>query len=207
MKILAATLLLCVCTVCQGSVNPSDFRYRKELALLDSLPSDVGVFILDGDIYSGTQGDLSDIRLAGRDLREVPYLIRLATRTDTVTVRYPIGLETIDFKEGPENSVTIIISRKATDSIPDELEIRTPNVNFEKSISVYGSNDRAAWRALAVGQPIFDYSRYIDVRNTSVTLKGQAFSYYKVVIGNAIEVKRSPFSLIFTETGTRPVAS
>ncbi|MBU1355040.1 MAG: DUF3999 family protein [Candidatus Edwardsbacteria bacterium] len=204
MKILTATLLLCACAVCQGSVNPNDFRYRKELAVLDSLQSDVGVFRLDGDIYRGTKVDLTDIRLAGHDYREVPYLIRLATRTDTVTVRYPIGLGTIEFKEQPDNSITIILNRKETDSIPDELEIRTPAVNFEKSISVYGSDDRAAWQALAVSQPIFDYSRHIDVRNTSVTLKGPAFSYYKVVIGNAIEVKRSPFSQIVTEAGTRP---
>ncbi len=204
MKILTAIILLCACAVCQSSVNPNDFRYRKELAVLDSLQSDIGVFRLDNDIYRTTKDDLTDIRLAGRDYREVPYLIRLATRTDTVTVRYPIGLKTIEFKEVPDNSITIILSRKETDSIPDELEIRTPNVNFEKSISVYGSDDRAAWQALAVSHPIFDYSRYIDVRNTTVALKGTAFSYYKVVIGNATEVKRSPFSQIVTEAGTRP---
>jgi hypothetical protein len=204
MKILTATLLLCTFAVCQGSVKPNDFRYCKELAAGDSLKSDVGVFSLDGDIYRSTQGDLSDIRLAGRGLREVPYLLRLATRTDTVTVRYPIGLETINFKEGPDNSITIILSRKETDSIPDELEIRTPNSNFEKSVSVYGSKDRADWQALAVSQPIFDYSRYIDVRNTNVFLKGPAFFYYKVVVGTAVEVKRSPFSQIVTQTGARP---
>jgi hypothetical protein len=205
MKILSATLLLCTfASVCQGSVKPNDFRYRKELAALDSLQSDVGVFRLDDDIYLGTQGDLSDIRLAGRNFREVPYLIRLATSTDTVKVRYPIGLETLEFKEQPDNSIIMILCRKETDSIPDELEIRTQAVNFEKSVSVYGSNDRTTWRTLAAGQPIFDYSRYIDVRNTNVTINGPAFSYYKVVIGNVIEVKRSPFSQIITETGARP---
>ncbi|MCU0607743.1 MAG: DUF3999 family protein [Candidatus Edwardsbacteria bacterium] len=204
MRTWAAALLLCAGAVCHGAVDPGDFRYRKVPVPGDSVRSDVGVINFDSDLYRSTRDDLSDIRLAGPGRREIPYLIRMATRTDTATVRLSIALETIEFTEGPDNSITIILLREETDSIPDELDIGTPNKDFEKSVSVYGSNDRASWRALAVDRPIFDYSRYIDVRNTSIALQKRAFSYYKVVVGKAVAVRRSPFSQIVTEIGTRP---
>lgn len=203
MKPLMAALLGCVWTVVLLAAGPGDFKHRKVLTAADSLPSDVGVFALDDDVYRETAPDLADLRLFGPDGREVPYLARLATRTDTVTLRYPIELRTIDFKELPDNSITFIVRREQTDSIPDELEIVTPAANFEKSVSVYGSEDRLAWRALADQRPIFDYSRYLDVRNTTVPLKGAACTYYKVVIGNALEVKRSLFTQIVNETGNK----
>ena len=48
MKSLTAALLLCAFAVCQGSVNPGDFSYRKALDAGDSLSLEVGLFSLDG---------------------------------------------------------------------------------------------------------------------------------------------------------------
>ncbi len=203
MNRLMAALVFCAWTVGLAAVGPGDFKYRKVLTAADRLPSDVGVFTLDDDLYRETADDLADLRLIGPDGHEVPYVARLATRTDTVTLRYPIELKTVDFKEQPDNSITFIVRREMTDSIPDELEIMTSAVNFEKSVSVYGSEDRLAWRTIADHHPIFDYSRYLDVRNSTVPLKSAACTYYKVVIGNALEVKRSPFTQIVNETGIK----
>jgi len=80
------------------------------------------------------------------------------------------------------------------------LFILTTLINFEKSVSVYGSNDKKRWHLLADKQPIFDYSQYVDIRNTTVSFEKKKFNYYKVTVENVWEDKWSPFSQIITES-------
>jgi hypothetical protein len=74
-------------------------------------------------------------------------------------------------------------------------------------VTVSGSDDRADWRALARDQPVFDYSRFMDVRNTRVAFEGRGFRYYKLDIGNISETAQSPLTQIARDTRNGHVVS
>jgi hypothetical protein len=197
--------LICVVAVCItaiplfGEISPSRFNSSRILSAPDTLAPEVGRFYLDADMYKKTNDALSDIRLFNAAGAEIPYVLRTAMENDTDTITYAIRMKTNNFKMLPDNKVIIVCERKKDDSIPCELELQTPLDNFEKIVSVAGSNDGKNWTTLADSSPVFDYSMHIDVRNTTVAFKKMAFLQYKILINNVWEEKQSAVSRIITE--------
>ena len=83
--------------------------------------------------------------------------------------------------------------------VPTGIEIITGNENFEKTVSVFGSDDKEKWEKLCENQPIYDYSRFMDIRDTTVEFKGKRYKYYKIVIDNVSQALISSFSRIFAK--------
>ncbi len=175
------------------------YRYVKDVTAPTAMTSEVGLFYLDSEVYAHTLPALTDIRLFDTKGAEVPYIIRPATVHDTDTVFFTVDLKQEKTLTLSKNSLALIFVRDSTDSIPTKINITTPLVNFEKSVSVFGSNDRKTWQSLKEHEPIFDYSQYMAVRNTTIHFKRQALSYYKVIIDKVWETKWSPFSQLVSE--------
>jgi hypothetical protein len=197
------TSILLVCLVAfslQSSVEPGSFLFKKVLEAPGSLSSETGVFRIDGELYRRTADNFTDLRIFDANGKEVPFVIRHITANDTDTVHFSVDLEMENLVELPENRMALIFKRDEKDSVPSELFIATSLINFEKSVTVHGSNDKKKWHMLAEKQPVFDYSQYVDVRNTTVSFKKKKFTYYKVAVDNVWQVKWSPFSQIVTET-------
>lgn len=185
----------------QVSAGSDFFLFSKDIMAPNSLSSEIGSFCIDGDIYKWTNNDFTDLRIFDTDNKEVPFLLRYITANDTDTVHYSVNVEMENLVELPENRMALIFKRNEKDSIPSELFIQTPVINFEKSVSVYGSNDSKVWSTLKEKELIFDYSQFVDVRNTTVRFEKKNFIYYKVAIDNVRQVKLSPFSEIVSESG------
>jgi hypothetical protein len=81
-----------------------------------------------------------------------------------------------------------------------ELVIRSPLRNFEKDVTVSGCDDMNSWEELAAGQAIFDYSRFLDLRNETVRLAPGRWRYLRISVSNLSEEKRAPLRQIVRET-------
>jgi len=182
-------------------VKQNMFGFHKTIKAPASDMQEMGVLNIDSDIYRNTGGTFSDIRICDSTRLEVPYFIRNKTYPDTVQNRYEVAMERVDFKTLPQNRIEIQFRCSAKDSFPCELAFVTPVRNFEKSVSVFGSDDRKSWEPLALDQPVFDYTQYIDARNVAVTFKKTHHSYYKLTINNVTETKRSSYTQIMNESG------
>jgi hypothetical protein len=197
-----STIAVLVLWIAAASVvagaQAESYRYQKALRAPESLAHEVGAFRVDSDVYAHTRDGFEDLRIFDDTDAEVQYVVRYVTSVDTETCTCDVALETVEFKELPENRISVVYRRKDSDSVPAELTIETPIRNFEKYVSVYGGNDRASWETLAEHQPVFDYSQFIDVRHTSVAFAKKPFAYYKVTVDNAWQLKRSPFSQVVT---------
>ncbi len=191
---IAMTASLC------AAMKPEAFPFHRTLLAPDSQSNEIAVFRFDGILYRQTNQWFSNMRLFDDQSREVPFLVRTVTSDTTVTHDIRVTLKQLTFKKPAGNRMEIVFSRERDDSIPTELNIATPIDNFENTVSVHGSNDQKKWEALAEGCPIYDYSKFISIRNTTVQFKPAACGYYRVTIDKVMHLKQSLFSRVVIET-------
>jgi hypothetical protein len=177
-----------------ATADRSHFLYSRSLSAADSGRGETGTFLFDSLLYRATNGDLTNVRIFDDSGRQVSFDIRPVQESDTNEYEQVVPLRQIDFTSGADNRMTIEFERPEDAPAPDRLFLATPNTNFEKTVRVSGSGDRKRWVTLAGDRPVFDYSRFIDVRSTSVAFPARPYHYYRVVIGGVTELRSSPFS-------------
>ncbi len=197
--------LLFYVTLCQAKIAPYSFLYYRDLKAPETLENEIASFVINDSLYLHTEDYFSNIRLYSKDNKEIPFIIRHITSNDTITYEPVIHLSQHDFKRNKDNSIEVIYKRDKKDSIPVSLTLETSKTNFEKMVTVYGSNNIKKWTVLVEKQPIFDYEKYIDVRNLTVSFDKKPFIYYKIHLNNITEIKNSPFTQIFAEYDEREV--
>ncbi|MBD3242127.1 MAG: DUF3999 family protein [Chitinivibrionales bacterium] len=194
-RVVAPAILLALYghALCAG---PGDFPYRAPLVPAESTTHTIGAARTQRHVYAATADGFANLRIFDSDSGEVPYHVRVVRTTDTVPQEVAVHLDQAAFRTLDNNRIAITFKREKKDSIPEALVIRTGNTNFEKSVRVYGSDNRRNWTPLGPAEPIFDYTRFVDVRNTKVRFPARAYRYYEVRIDNVTEIKRSPFTRI-----------
>ena len=169
------------------AVSPADFPCYKELRAPAQVGGGFGRVVLDQDILSQINASRTNIRFFDEEGKEVPFLLRVTTGTTNVVRETEFSVRTESFKELPGNCAEIVVSRQTNDPVPNVVVLRSSQQNFEKSVSVAGSDDRQHWTALADDQSIFDYTRYIDVRKNRIDIAPQGFRFYRIMISNMAE--------------------
>lgn len=181
-------------------MKPDEFKYQRLLQKTDTIHSEPAVFLLDNDIYRHTHNDFSDLRLFNEQGQEVAFHVRYKSENDTTTTSEIVPMKLLSFSRSGTTGAKILFSRNKDTSSPDELFIKTPLHNFEKKVSVLGSNDRKNWVKLTECQPIFDYTQFIDMRSTWITFDNKMFTYYNVVIDTIADLKQSGFSRVLHQS-------
>jgi len=88
-----------------------------------------------------------------------------------------------------DEQFAVEIALKEYSAPPTKIEVRTPLKNFEQRVRVIGigkDNER-----LLVDDVIFDYSQYMDVRRTIVTIPETSFRKFRLVIENPTSEQKS----------------
>jgi len=92
--------------------------------------------------------------------------------------------------------IEILVKRNTNSPLPGVVRFHTQLRNFEKQVTIKGSSDGNQWETLASNTPIYDYSRYLDVRNDRVSVIPRGYPYYKIDIANITETRDSPLTEI-----------
>jgi len=124
---------------------------------------------LDGDVYESTRGGLPDVRVLDAAGASVPYLIRKSVSTRDETSREfwpPRNKSSATPLENDGLEITLNLDPK--EPFPHGVRLISPLKNFEHRVRVELSTDGHAWQPLTDDGLIFDYARYIDVRNDLV---------------------------------------
>ena len=157
----------------------------------DAGAGEVGSLVLDSPVYDSIAADFSDIRLIGKDGAVVPFVIKQQFVTEKTKREVVCPSEVVSVKKLESNRLEVVVKRKDTAAPVLVFAIDTPTVNFEKLVTVFGSDDGSAWREIIAGQAIFDYSRIIDLAKRGVDLPATNHLYYKALIDNFTESKPS----------------
>jgi len=186
----------------QGATDAGLFPLVKDVSLPEAASKKVAAFHLDEEIFSSTDNRYSNLRLFDDRDNEKPFLVRPAKAIKTETSEHRVEMEAVGFQKLPDNRIELIYSKKHKDNghLPVTVVFVSALKNYEKQVTVWGSNDRHTWEPLAENKPIFDYSRFVDVRNNRVPVKSGEYNYYKILVANITENQHSPFVSIARET-------
>ncbi|QQR79144.1 MAG: DUF3999 family protein [Candidatus Moraniibacteriota bacterium] len=165
------------------SVASADFRLSDWLSTKELTVQSPGLvrFAIDDEVFSGSKSDLSDLRIISPEGKEVPYKLSAArVTTEVQSLAFPIS----NNSSVPGESTSVIIDTSQAGPI-NELSIRTASRNFQRNVTVYGSDDRTSWRVLRENAYIYDY---LDGRGnfhatgTTISIPTSTFASLKIVI-------------------------
>ncbi|HLA83815.1 MAG TPA: DUF3999 family protein [Thermoguttaceae bacterium] len=193
--ILAAVALFLLAASWSQAADEGLFRFRKDVDRLagPAAPEDILAATLDGEVYNAT--GFSDLRVFDAQGKETPFQLQRATEDRAQTVRRTRAAEILELKEKNGNRLELVIDQTKNYDVAG-LTFSTPLADYERRVTVYGGDDRTEWKRLVDDALIFDYSRYVDLRNNDVALPKNEYRYFKVVIEEATDATSSPFSEI-----------
>jgi hypothetical protein len=176
----------------------ADTTEREELAAVE----------LDRDVYGATRDGFPDLRLQDADGQAVPFLLQRHTRTSSVWSEQAQPARRVEdlVPDTEGNRIEVIVEPPPRTSsepqAPAWIELLTPIRDFEKRVSVYLPGPGSSWQALTENQPVYDYSRFMDVRRCRVLLpQAPAAERYRIVISEVTESTASAFVELTTRSG------
>lgn len=156
-------------------------------------PSGLARIEVDARIYRLSGKDFSTLRLIrSQDGAQVerPWVLREIPAPER-TAPQPFRQETESFTETADGAIEIVVSLTPAPPGALRLHIDTPLRDFEKGISVAIPAAEGAWRELVGDGLLFDHSRFLDFRRTSLDLPGSGAARFRIRIADASDEQRS----------------
>jgi Protein of unknown function (DUF3999) len=193
---LLSSLLLFVTVICNAADN-NIFKYRKTAtnAVSTSNNADIAVIQFGAQFFDRTINVYHDLRISSPDGLDIPFTVKQFTVVKNITNWRRCPGKIIALKK-KNNSIILEVKQTIKHNQPpaaiSRLKIITPNRNFEKNITIEGSNDRKQWQSIATKQPFFDYSRMVNLRNNTISFPVAQYRFFKIIINNYREDSESP---------------
>jgi hypothetical protein len=167
----------------------------------------VAAVTLDEAVLGGAGPDIARLRLFDSNAVETPYVLRIRRQVKQTIEEGHWDAKITGFRSLKGNCAEIEMEREAKSSRPVAVVLHSPVGNFEKVVTVEGSEDGTTWSVLCTNVPVFDYSKFVDVRSVRVGFAQSACTRFRVTVGNIQETQASPlFTLARDVRGGAPVA-
>lgn len=152
---------------------------------------------LDADVHAAAAVGYGDLRILDATGVEVPHVVRDVTRTDrrplrrTGSATRPIAKPLAD--DGLE--ITVVLGPGQDRIVPEAFTLLTPLHDFEHRVSVSWSADGREWKPIVAEALIYDYARFIDVRDVTIPLPATPArgpgGRYRIVIDDVTQEQQS----------------
>ena len=165
-----------------AAAEEPEFRWSRSVEMPVIEENALVAIPLDSALFAATQPDLADVRLRDDRDRNVAFVIRSVPTTRRHTVRKTWTAKRRGAKPLESGGLEIFLDVDNDSPLPQGLRVISPLRNFEHQVRVDSSADGTHWEA---GQPptvIFDYSRFVDVRNVNVPIKAGEHRHFRLVI-------------------------
>ena len=172
----------------------------KELRPQETNVAGVAVFELDESILAATDGGYANLRVFDDRGNEVPCLVRSRRAAGRTVVERDVRAIPVSFKVLDENRAEIVVRRPDGVEGVEALRLVSSQKDFEKEVTVSGQRGDGAWRVLAEPCPIFDYSRFVNLRRLRIDVGSNDAALYKLVLSNISERHRQPLERMVRET-------
>lgn len=195
-------LIVSGCFVCMAARGLAGEAWQISRAIAGAASNTTVVSVsLDAHVYANSQPRWADMRVLDTAGREVPRAVEAerAYRFEELHVEHQAKLASVETL--PCGGLAVVCALEGTNAVElTQLTIRTPLRDFEQAVTVMVPAPGNTWSAAGQAQPIFDYSRYADVRKTSVTLPALTNRLLKIVIGQADDTVFSAFATLTEES-------
>jgi hypothetical protein len=191
-KQLALILIVSFVVAAQAAGQEPHFRFRKAIALDRSTREDIIAVTLDSDIYAGTRDGFPDIRLVDERDAIAPYLLEQVGKPKISQVRETCASKLLSLRVNEGKGLEIVVALNEKAPSVAGLTIQTPLTDYEHRIRIFGSRSGTDWSPLVTDGVIFDYSRFMDIRNRDIDLPANDFRQFKLVVEQELEDRQSP---------------
>lgn len=195
-------MMACLLTLRAGAaVTPADFPFVQPVRAPAPLPEPgaLAAVVLNDAVLAELNDRLTNVRLLEADQREIPFLIRPRTETQTRTEERRTPGAPLSFREHPGQRAEFIMARPEGSGVPVALLLHSTQANYEKLIGLSGSMDQQQWTPLGEAQPVFDYTRYLDVRNNRIHVPAGPWAFYRVEIAQVSEERKTVFTEVIRQ--------
>ena len=142
----------------------------------------------DLEVFAQADPSLRDLRIVEVETqREIPYKL-LVERGEQRRVFLPVTIR--DLSHLPGQHTSFVADLGQTGILHNELEIRTPSQNFQRSVVVEGSPDGEVWAILEEDVQIFDFTiqeRNFNAADTRLQYPASTSRYLRIRIINGDE--------------------
>ncbi|MDD3119687.1 MAG: DUF3999 family protein [Victivallales bacterium] len=192
-----------------ADIAPTLRRSPQRCELQAVVPGDgwsgkIGQAPLTPLVYDRCRNNYADLRLAGNNGREIPFVVRAETMLAVQTVNLSCDSKLLSFQPAGANCYEVTLRLGDQAPTPSEVIIDTPCHDYEKKVAVSGSNDRQQWQPLLDHAVIYDYSPMIDLSCNRVSFPAKRFQYYRIRIDAFTEQKTGARSLLTVDRRPGP---
>lgn len=159
-----------------------DWRFEKQI----NLPAISGLEFVemsfDNDVYANAASGLRDIRIIDGNGREIPYKLVLE-KGGVERSSFSVRIFDKSFIPGQYTSFIADLGREGV--LHNQIEIRTPSINFRRQVQVEGSRDAQSWATVQAKAIIYDYTDReagLKTQNTLVRYPEGTWRYLKITI-------------------------
>ena len=155
---------------------------------------------LDDPVFAHTQPQWADLRVTDADGRDIPRTVEpeRAYRFEERHIEQRALLNSVE--QLPDGGLAVVCELEGTNALAlTRLTVRTPLRDYEQSVTVAVQGAGGAWVPLRAAEPLFDYSRYADVKKESVALPDLTNRLFKLVIARADDTVFSAYASMTEE--------
>lgn len=175
-----------------SAFDPSPFRFQRPIHS-DGNAEGVAAIALDPHLFEHTGSSFPSLRLvrtADGTSREWPYRLDRVEAPPAPGQRTRTSTRNVSFDTRADGSLELVVEASNPGFPAERIEIDTPLRNFERRISIDGSDDGTEWRTLVEDALLVDRQRFVDFRRTTVPLPGGAHRFYRLRIDEASDEQR-----------------
>jgi hypothetical protein len=185
--------LLCAVQSMGKSVDVAAYPFVKHLVSEGNGRQPLGAFVVDGELFSETHNDFSNMRIADDAGTEIPFLVRTRTEAVTSTREKRITSRVDSIRELQDNRIEIEVALTGSAEVSQAIAISTRLHNFEKLVTVYGMVGGQSWREIATEVPIVDYSRFIAYQKTRIEFAPARYRRLRLIVSDVTLERELPF--------------
>ena len=191
-KLFFITILFSCFTLLHAISDLTGFPFYREIITVPE-KQELAAVVPDSVIWE-TGETMPDIRIVTKSGQSAPYIFRKVLESRMKKIRENRKASITRLEEKNDDSVELFIDIIEKNGTANLLEVATPLKDFERLISVSGINSDGSEVPLAKNIPIYDYSRFADIRHTTVELPPNEFRKFKVSINSLTDEIISPNS-------------
>ena len=182
---LVALLSLVTFSNAAADFSLKDWRYVKSVSIPAGLSEQGLVELLpDPVVFNGAAPRLADLRIIQGTEQEVPYQL-VVERGSRERRSFAVRVQDIGFVPGKYSSFVADLGQEGL--LHNEIEVLTKSRNFQRDVTVEGSNDATTWAVLQEGTKIFEFTlkeRNFTTRFTRVRYSESTVRFLRVRIIN-----------------------
>jgi hypothetical protein len=145
---------------------------------------------IDASIWEQTRDGLPDLLLSDAGGLDVPYLVRPVQQVQQLKSVRRWPAERTELRPQPNGSLEIVVHLQEGDPQPEGFTLFTPLTNFEIRLRIHAGTDPSG-PLLLENALLYDYSQFMNVRNTAVTFNSGTSRSFCLVLDQEVAVAES----------------